>query len=185
VFHPGWYNGTNNALGGAWFARILYTWVANAAPEIGQWDIGFIQTFRKNGGQCKPDASHRQIESYTGFLGFSFGGNFDEKHWDTGGYPAAAPFNGQLPIQCEAGTGKLNVGAPNTVEIGCDKTGGASGGPWITSFAPGVSGAVNFANSLSSFKMIQPNQPLALNGPQFLQANFKNLLDGAIALACP
>jgi hypothetical protein len=184
VFFPGYYNGPNQVLGGSWKARALITWTgAGNSPQLGEWDLAFIQTFRKNGGQCQPDDSHPQIESFTGFLGYFFGGGFREKHWDDFGYPATFPFNGRVPYQCEAGTGKLGP-FRNTIEIGCDHTGGTSGGPWLISFAPGTAGAKNnLAGSLNSFRFT--DQPLALNGPQFLHANFKKLLDAAEALPCP
>ena len=189
TFYPGWYNGPNNSLGGAWYARVLIAWTGSVTTD---YDIAFIQTRRKGDALCKPAGSKKQIESYTGYLGYSYGGDFNEKHWDAFGYPAQAPFKapatsqlpGKIPIQCEAGTGRTNpLLQTNTVEIGCDMTPGASGGPWLTSFEPTVNANNNFVNSLNSFKF--NNEPLAIGGPQFQSYNFKALLDVAVAAPCP
>ena len=135
TFYPGYTAGASNPTqGGAWFAGIGHVDFQRIHVRL---DIGFIQTFRKNGGNCAPDSSHRQIESYTGYLGYSYGGDFNQKHWDDFGYPQAAPFNGKSLVQCEAGTGAVNVfGFNNTVEWGCDTTGGTSGGPALIGFVP-------------------------------------------------
>jgi V8-like Glu-specific endopeptidase len=191
VFYPGYFNGPNLKLGPAngWLGRTLATWVSNAADL--QYDIGFIQTFNRNRTGCSPTATNPQIDSYTGFLGYVYGGSYDNRHFDDFGYPHAAPFNGKTMQQCEAATGVVNsLGITNTVEIGCDQTGGTSGGPWLSSgqgwnrFYPGVAGNFNHAASVNSFRWITPSRPLAINGPQFLQGNFWNLLSFAMGLPC-
>jgi hypothetical protein len=53
------------------------------------------------------------------------------------GYPQAAPFNGGKIEVCLSSLGYADDGgasAPNSVAIGCDMTGGSSGGPWILGF---------------------------------------------------
>lgn len=145
-----------------------------------------IQTFNKNRTGCKATSANKQIESFTGYLGYKYGGSYDNRHFDDFGYPQAAPFNGKVMVQCEAATGVVNsLGVANTVEIGCDQTGGTSGGPWLDTFVPGVSGANNYAASVNSFRWVSPNRPLAINGPQFMTANFLNLLTYISGLACP
>src|SRR5688572_613919 len=48
------------------------------------------------------------------------------------GYPALAPFNGQVPYLCRSGSsGRDNSYNPPTIRISCDQTGGASGGGWV------------------------------------------------------
>jgi len=48
------------------------------------------------------------------------------------GYPALAPFNGQVPYLCRSGSsGRDNSFNPPTIRISCDMTAGASGGGWV------------------------------------------------------
>lgn len=49
------------------------------------------------------------------------------------GYPAAAPFDGQLLYQCTDKPGRLSLNAsdPTMYRIGCTMTGGSSGGGWV------------------------------------------------------
>ncbi len=48
------------------------------------------------------------------------------------GYPAASPFDGSQLWYCDGVVGRDNRVA--TYRIGCDMTGGSSGGPWFTGF---------------------------------------------------
>jgi hypothetical protein len=52
--------------------------------------------------------------------------------------------------------------------VGCDQTGGTSGGPWIVDFS-GVDGNTNFVNGNNSYHYLGPNPPenLKLYGPYF------------------
>jgi hypothetical protein len=45
--------------------------------------------------------------------------------------------------------------------IGCDMTGGSSGGGWVIEDASGNA----FVNSVNSYKYISPSEPLAMYGP--------------------
>jgi len=185
VFDPGYFNGSPNTyLGGAWAARAMATWTSGT-PDF-EYDIGMIQTYNKNQTGCAPTTGNPQIETYTGYLGYQYGGNYGSMHFDPFGYPGAAPFTGLVMVQCEAASGALNVaGFTNTVEIGCDMTEGCSGGPWVTTFKPGVSGATNYAAGVNSFRFSSPSHPLAINSPQFQTNNFYNLLTFAQGLECP
>ncbi len=188
VFFPGWHSGANPTLGGGWMARNLITW-RNTLPAL-QWDIGFIQTFDDDGLGCGGSMLGSPIETYTGLLGTTWDGTYDSRHWDEFGYPAAAPFNGQILIQSESSTGALNqFSQTNTVEVGSDQTGGSSGGAWILGFDPASASVPpanpggNMANGVNSFKFVA--RPLAMNSPQFLDANFNQLRLAAEALPCP
>ncbi|MCW5976636.1 MAG: hypothetical protein KIT09_01095 [Bryobacteraceae bacterium] len=182
VFYPGYYQGPNSALGGAWYARALITHVSGAAGW--DYDIGFIQTFNKNRTGCKATTTNKQVESYTGYLSYKYGGTYNSRQFEDLGFPQGLPFTGKVMVQCSAKTGLVNArGLANTIEIGCDQTGGCSGGPWLNNFAPGVAGSKNQATSVNSFRW--SDRPLAINGPQFLTGNFYNLLTKAISLSCP
>ena len=48
------------------------------------------------------------------------------------GYPAASPFNGEREYICDSNLGhRDNSANPPTMAIGCDMTGGSSGGGWV------------------------------------------------------
>ncbi|MFE1311146.1 trypsin-like serine peptidase [Streptomyces sp. NPDC058755] len=55
------------------------------------------------------------------------------------GYPAAAPFDGQLAYQCQDKPGRLSISKPDPTmyRIGCTMTGGSSGGGWVETGADG------------------------------------------------
>ncbi len=183
VFFPGWHNGQNATLGGAWPARNLATWVTNA--PVFRYDIGYIQTFDDDGVGCGGSAGGNPIEFYTGFLGFQFGGDYSSRHWDELGYPQAPPFDGTILIESESSTGAEDqFGQTDTIEVGSSLTGGASGGPWIIAFVPGPTGNINFANGVNSFKFTNPDHSLAINSPKFFDYNFNQLLILSFRRAC-
>ena len=181
VFYPGYYNGTNSALG-AWYAKALITHTSGA--DGWDYDIGLIQTYNKKRTGCKATSSNKQIESYTGYLGYKYGGTYANRQFTDLGYPQAWPFTGKVMVQCSAKTGAVNSrGVTNTVEIGCDQTGGCSGGPWLNNLAAGsAASSKNQATSVNSFRW--SDRPLAINGPQFMTNNFYKLLQKATSLAC-
>jgi V8-like Glu-specific endopeptidase len=85
------------------------------------------------------------------------------------GYPALAPFNGQVPYLCRSGSsGRDNSYNPATIRISCDQTGGASGGGWVID-----GGRIA---SLTSYGY--DSQPGKLYGPYFGSAisNFYDLV---------
>ncbi|MEU2060006.1 hypothetical protein [Streptomyces sp. NPDC013455] len=55
------------------------------------------------------------------------------------GYPAAAPYDGQLLYQCQDKPGRLSIeqSDPTMYRIGCTMTGGSSGGGWVAAGADG------------------------------------------------
>ena len=187
VFYPGYDSGkANTRLGpsNGWLGRQNYTWVSGASGW--QYDIGFIQVFNQNRTGCAAQSGNPTVASYTGTLGYKYGGSYDARQFDIFGYPQASPFSGKFPYQCETSTGSLNTfGETNTFEVGCDMTGGSSGGPWLDTYKLNESGAMNYVTSVTSFKWTSPSRPQSLNGPQFMTGNFYNLLVGANSLACP
>jgi hypothetical protein len=80
------------------------------------------------------------------------------------GYPEQAPFYSNLFV-CEAATQGFDHPDTDdnqtTLGIGCDMTGGASGGPWVIG-ARGPSG-LGWVNSVNSYKY--NSQPAAMYGP--------------------
>lgn len=183
MFSPGYYFGDNRRLGGRWGGKKLLTWAA-PAPNW-RYDIGFVQLFDDDGAGCGGSLGGKPIETYTGELGSAWGGNFAQVHWNEFGYPAAAPFTGKVMVQADSSTAQVGGGGSwqGTLQAGNDMTGGSSGGPWILSFFPNQSGAVNFANGLNSFE--PAGRPLATGSPTFRNFNYGRLYNAAKALACP
>jgi hypothetical protein len=195
TFYPAYSNGGNSAYNGGWTIRKLYTWVGNASTW--DYDIGFMQVNDNRGYGCAGSSGGRPIGSYTGWLGYTYGGDYSQRQWDIFGYPAAPPFGGAYQWDDEAATGTLNpLGTTNVIEVGNPQTGGTSGGPWVIGFDPqnlafqniGNNTAptfTNLVNGLNSFKWINPSHPNSINGPAFYQYNFWNLFTGYSGNSCP
>ena len=75
------------------------------------------------------------IGNFTGWLGL--GWNWGNVHWISLGYPQGAPFTGGKIEVCASSYGYSDSGGsttPDSHAMGCDMTGGSSGGPWILGF---------------------------------------------------
>lgn len=187
VFYPGWNNGSDASLGGAWYADYAYTWTGTAQASLTTgWDIGFIALHDSTKTGCGGDKGY-VIAHYTGSLGTTWNGSYAQRQWNAFGYPQASPFEGNYLYQDNGATGAVNpLGSTNVVEIGDPQTGGCSGGPWVIGFDPyrgagpspnnNVITGTNFLNGVNSFEWTSPSEPLAINGTVFVTANFINLV---------
>lgn len=101
----------------------------------------------------------KKLRKAVGTLGFLWNQARD-LHWNVFGYPAAKPFNGKRIQVCQASraTDDLTMTVPEPMGIGCDQTGGSSGGPWVYRLGRG-----NYIGSNSSYRY--DPQPEALFGP--------------------
>jgi V8-like Glu-specific endopeptidase len=157
TFCPAWRDGV--APFGCWAWQSLWTtggWWINSNLRR---DVGFVVVANNACGQ---------LGNCVGDTGFAWNQSDQQHYWDLG-YPQAAPFTGQRMILCTASTAIRDAGVnalpgPDTMGIGCDMTGGSSGGSWNFSMRMGMAG---FANSVNSYKYISPAQPLAIYGPYF------------------
>jgi hypothetical protein len=191
VFYPGYHSGANVQLGGAWFGRYWTVW--SCPCNLDGRDIAFIQTYDDDTIGCNGSAGGFPIENYTGYLGYSYAGNSGNEpvfHYTEVGYPQAPPFSGNRMVRSDSSTADFDLfGNPDTVEVGSDLTGGASGGPWIWAWDEGSSPSPypssNIVNGLNSFKWTNPARPLEMGGPQFKEYNFNQLLTYAVGLSCP
>jgi V8-like Glu-specific endopeptidase len=80
------------------------------------------------------------------------------------GYPAQAPFNGSKLWACDSTLGYTDPafpGSPPTLGIGCDMTGGSSGGGWVITDGSGN----GYVNGVNSYKY--SSQPNVMYGPYF------------------
>ena len=160
VFVPAYRSGS--APYGIFAAR--HTWVLPAWKNGGDdaYDEGAFDVGRNGRGKT--------LQGQVGALGFAW----DQsrlQHWDLIGYPAEYPFSGEKPVICEAShafddTAVLANDDPSpgydTIGVGCDMTGGSSGGPWILGLGRGnyLDGVVSYGYDV---------QPKAIYGPYFGQ----------------
>lgn len=140
----------------SWFsAATLTAWVNGYM----QYDIGMI-AFSDQGG--------KKIGNVTGWFGAMF--NYDPcQHWHNFGYPAASPFDGTKMWVCAGSKAwrDMYFGSPYTSAMGCDMTGGCSGGPWVVNYQPARAGAKNYVNGVNSYRWVSPSQPLAIHSSYF------------------
>ncbi len=130
---------------GTWTARNLLTtsaWGNNG--DFGH-DLG-AAVVNTNGGATLTDT--------VGSRGIAFNQSASQ-HYLSHGYPAAPPFSGGRMFICEADLGTRDTSAdPPTMGIGCDMTGGSSGGGWVVG---------NTVLSVNSYGY--SNQPNVMYGP--------------------
>jgi V8-like Glu-specific endopeptidase len=119
---------------------------------------------------CNDNEFGQTPRAAVGRLGFQWNQK-KPLHYNALGYPQAAPFDGSTMQHCQSSFGhrdtKLGTTGPNPIAIGCDMTGGASGGPWITKYVPGSPGAQNYLNGHNDYKYTSPSQPLEMYSPYF------------------
>jgi hypothetical protein len=134
VFVPGYRDG--KAPYGRWKARAV-----NGMYSINGWiddqnwryDIAAVIIDRRADG--------KRLGDIVGYQGITFGKPADKKYWSFG-YPEGEPFNGEFLFTCEgrlgarpAPTDRNEIAdGPPMVAIGCDMTGGSSGGSWLIGF---------------------------------------------------
>jgi hypothetical protein len=97
------------------------------------------------------------------------------------GYPAAAPFNGSKLFVCDANYGTTDSfvpgSGPSPIGIGCDMTGGSSGGGWLI--------LDSIVNSVNSYKIVGQNE--VMYGPYFgsVAESLYNTVRGGSATPSP
>jgi hypothetical protein len=107
---------------GTWTARSLLTTSGWGQRGDFSYDVG-AAVVNTNGGATLTDT--------VGSRGIAFN-QPAEQHYLSHGYPAAPPFSGGRMYICEADLGTRDRSAnPPTMGIGCDMTGGSSGGGWV------------------------------------------------------
>ena len=165
--------------GGAWHTNWVFkpAYRAGSAP-YGTWSAFNLASLAGWTGSSNPcydigmaavsDKGGVNIACTVGFLGFMANAS-RVQHWHNFGYPAAAPFSGKWMTVCAGSHSKDdNPGGctPATIAMGCDMTGGCSGGPWLVRFR-GTAGATNYVNGLNSYKYTTPTEPRQIYSPYF------------------
>jgi hypothetical protein len=142
---------------GTWTASVAATLVGWLQEGFYEYDVGALAL--APGG-----LTDMRVGEAVGFLGFA--ANLPRRqHWHAIGYPVerqsppspGPPFDGGHQEVCAAAfaandqpTGLLNVDPP-AVGIGCDQSGGASGGPWVLDLS-GVAEFTNLINGNNSYR---------------------------------
>lgn len=166
TFVPAYKNGTKPY--GTWPADWMTTFTAWHANSNLAYDVAFVAVTNQVG---------KKLSAKVGNLGFAY--NYDRvQHWNMFGFPQASPYDGKYMVETQASFAGVDTSKdPNTTGIGTVQTPGCSGGPWILSFSPSVSG--NYANGVNSYLFTA--QPKEIFSPYFNDAVKKNLYDPAIA----
>jgi V8-like Glu-specific endopeptidase len=168
VFVPAYKNGA--APYGQWTANHL--WVGggyiNGGSGDSRYDVGGAVLNRIGG---------LKISQKVGYLGFAWNQTNTSgtgAHWAIIGYPQAAPFNGGQQFICQTSYGYSAGGsAPSPIGVGCDQTGGTSGGPWIRNYS-GTGGASNYANGVNSYRRCFDNACTSLYTQELFSPYFDN-----------
>lgn len=153
-----------NGLSTGWSTNVVFVPAyKNGAAPYGQWPIYSLRTFTdwyNNGasgdfdhdwgaGRTSYTRNGRTIGQTVGYLGYTYNLSRNQMWWEIG-YPASSPFNGMYMYACNASyayNSPFYSGGPAPMSVGCDMTGGCSGGPWIKNFGNGTAVYVNGVNS--------------------------------------
>jgi V8-like Glu-specific endopeptidase len=150
AFAPGYRNG--NTPFGLWTAQSL--WSTPEWVTLGnlRYDVG--------AAILAPNSSGQYLTDVVGGRGIAFNLPITQT-FRSFGYPAGAPFDGSKLFVCDSNFGEEDVlvpgTGPNPIGIGCDMTGGSSGGGWIIQDA--------LVNSVNSYKVVGQNE--VMYGPYF------------------
>ncbi len=151
VFVPAYSDGY--APYGQWYARELWAlngWIYNASFA---YDIGSAVLW----------ANGNTIANTVGWLGWMANGPRGV-YITSFGYPAAYPFNGQRMAWCQDYTWQDYSFSPPTNGMGCNMTGGSSGGPWLYQYVYNSTNG-NYVNGVNSYKY--NNDPNSMYSPYF------------------
>ena len=155
LFVPGRIAGANPV--GAWTVLQAFTLVG--------WTRGLLEYDHGALVMNRGGVANERIGDAIGFLGF-IANDARQQHWHLHGYPAGPrdlgstppgpQFDGEHHEICAAAwagddqpTGTPGVDPP-TIGVGCDQTGGSSGGPWVIDFS-GFPGRTNLLNGNISY----------------------------------
>ncbi|HEY8516187.1 MAG TPA: hypothetical protein VIS07_11795 [Candidatus Binatia bacterium] len=120
-------------------------WNAAYLISTGHW-VNFSDLGDDMGVVILQPLNGKTIGQVVGGLGFAWNQPY-ERHWFLLGYPAGAPFTGEKQIVCAASFAYVDTAfSPAPMGVGCDQTGGSSGGPWILNYGNG-----NFLNGNNSY----------------------------------
>jgi hypothetical protein len=174
LFVPAWHGSVASGLG-LWTGTIAVTftdWIANGCLEF---DMGTV-IVQNDGGGIAPFGI--PISNVTG--GFGFASNLSPlQNWTAMGLPAANQLNPHPPgpdahrvpgpafdgnhleicNSQEVVDGTVTCDGNFVMGIGCDQTGGSSGGPWVLDYTGNGDFLRNLVNGHNSFKFVCDGDP--------------------------
>ncbi|MFC5721609.1 trypsin-like serine peptidase [Streptomyces gamaensis] len=121
VFVPGYHDG--QAPYGKWAAAKTLSTAQWVASEDINYDVGAAVVAPLEG---------RKLAEAVGAQGIAFDVGYNKPMYAFG-FPAASPYDGTKLIHCSGDSGQDALLSKDH-SLGCDMTGGSSGGPWFTSF---------------------------------------------------
>jgi hypothetical protein len=142
--------------------------VANSFATSSAWH--FNGDFSRDEGAMRvnTNSSGQLLQNRTGAAGFAWNQARDQQFVDFG-YPQASPFNGTTMQTCLGATAVYDTGiggsGPAPDGIGCDMTGGSSGGSWQISWGGAAGTSPGYINGHNDYKY--GSQPLAMYSPYF------------------
>jgi V8-like Glu-specific endopeptidase len=139
LFVPGYNDGA--APGGEW--------VGEYAVTSSQWR--YNRDFRHDVAALTmaPNGSDQEIQEVVGARGIAFNEDPNQTYRSIG-HPEAPPFDGRHMFFCDSDLGyhdTIHMPSPAPMAIGCDMTGGSSGGGWIVEDEVTGEGIVQSVNS--------------------------------------
>ena len=137
MFAPGWVDGT--APYGKWAASSIATTSQWGGSGDFTYDVGAARVVP--GAGAPPSGTLADIATPRE-MAFSYAVTVNSTRFKSYGYPAASPFNGQRQYTCDSTVSRRDGSSSAApMGIGCDMTGGSSGGGWMN--ASGQVGSVN------------------------------------------
>jgi V8-like Glu-specific endopeptidase len=136
MFVPGYHDGIEPF--GRWSKRMLVSPTPWVRSMDYRFDLGAVVVRPLNG---------RRLADVVGAQGIAFNEDPNQPYLAFG-YPEEAPFDGSKLFACSSPLAGFDTSWPTlaTLRIGCDMTGGSSGGSWIAGF-DGTGGYVESINS--------------------------------------
>jgi V8-like Glu-specific endopeptidase len=157
IFVPGFDHGAHPY--GKFVARKLWSTGQWVHHENDNYDIGAVVVHRNGAGQ--------RLGNAAGGRGIATGRSRDQ-NFQAFGYPAESPFGGRRQWECDSpwsgnDPSSQSDPGPLTTSIGCDMTGGSSGGGWI------IDG--QYLNGVNSYGY--NDEPDTMYGPYFGSAAWR------------
>lgn len=135
-------------------------WAAESTHATPQWDESEDMNYDV-GAAVVGEVDGERLTDVVGGQGLAFNAG-TELDVHAFGYPAADPYDGEKFIYCSGTTFTVPI-VTQAHGLGCDMTGGSSGGPWFTEFDESTGEGLQM--SVNSFTFIfLPNN---MFGPQF------------------
>lgn len=129
IFVPAYLDG--NAPYGKWAGSTLQTTSQWASSGDFTYDVGAVRVVP--GAGAPPNSTLANITAPRA-MAFNYGVTVNSTRFKSYGYPAAGKFNGQRMYMCDSAVVRRDgSGSTAPMGIGCDMTGGSSGGGWINS----------------------------------------------------